>query len=61
LLSIENWNYKLFAKAVYITKDGRKKTINLTVDMQQREWFEGLCDKSKTFNLPEKFTPIFSP
>lgn len=53
--------YKLFAKTGYIAKDGRKKIINLAVAMRQREWFEGLCDKSKTFNLPVKFTSISSP
>jgi len=25
------------------------------------EWFEGLWNKSKSFDLPVKFTPIFSP
>ncbi len=53
--------YKLFAKAAYITNDGRKKMINLAVAMQHREWFERLWDKSKSFDLLMKLTPIFSP
>ena len=59
--TLKTLRYKLFAKAAYITNDGRKKMINLAVAMQHREWFEGLWDKSKSFDLPVKFTPIFSP
>ena len=29
--------------------------------MQHRKWFEGLWDKSKSFDLPVKFKPVFSP
>ena len=59
--TLKTLRYKLFAKAGYITREGRKKIINLTVAMQQREWIDGLWNKSKTFDLPVKFTPIFSP
>lgn len=59
--TLKTLRYKLFAKAGYITKDSRKKIINLAVAMRQREWFEGLWDRSRTFTLPVKFTPIFSP
>ena len=59
--TLKTLRYKLFAKAGYITKNGRKKIINLAVARRQREWFEGLWDKSKNFNMPVKFTPIFSP
>jgi len=38
-----------------------QKIINLTVAMRQRQWFEGLWDKSKAFTLLVKFAPIFSP
>ena len=58
--TLKTLRYKLFAKAGYITTNGRKRIINLAITMRQREWFEGLWDKSKTFNLPVKFTPIFS-
>ncbi|GJL73781.1 MAG: hypothetical protein NMNS01_29800 [Nitrosomonas sp.] len=50
-----------FYNAGYITKDSRKKIINLAVAMRQREWVDGLWDRSKTFTLPVKFTPVFSP
>jgi hypothetical protein len=53
--------YKLFAKAGYITHEGRKKMMNLAVTMQQREWIHGLWDKSKTFDLLVKFSPILTP
>ena len=59
--TLKTLRYKRFAKAGYITNDGRKKIINLAVAMQQREWFEGLWGKSKSFDLPVRFTPIFSP
>jgi hypothetical protein len=59
--TLRTLRYKLFAKAGYITKDSRKKIINLAVAMRQREWFDGLWDRSKTFALPVKFTPIFTP
>ncbi len=59
--TLKTLRYKLFAKAGYITREGRKKIINLAVAMQQREWIDGLWNKSKTFDLPVKFNPIFSP
>lgn len=59
--TLKTLRYKLFAKASYITREGRKKIINLAVAMQQREWINGLWDKSKTFDLPIKFSPIFTP
>jgi hypothetical protein len=59
--TLKTLRYKLFAKAGYITKDSRKKIINLAVAMWQREWFDGLWNRSKTFTLPVKFTPVFSP
>ncbi|MGG7055861.1 transposase [Nitrosomonas sp. ANs5] len=59
--TLKTLRFKLFAKAGYLTKDGRKKIINLAVDMRQRKWFEGLWDKSKTFTLPVKLTSVFTP
>ncbi|PTN11378.1 hypothetical protein [Nitrosomonas aestuarii] len=35
--TLKTLRYKLFATAGYITKDSRKKIINLAVAMQQRE------------------------
>jgi hypothetical protein len=59
--TLKTLRYKLFAKAGYIKKTAVRQIINLAVAMRQREWFDGLWDKSKTFTLPVKFTPIFSP
>jgi hypothetical protein len=53
--------YKLFAKAAYITTEGRKPLLNLAVAMQQRAWMQGLWDAAKTFELPASFTPLYSP
>ena len=58
--TLKTLRYKLFAKAGYLTKDGRKKIINLAVAMRQRKWFDGLWNKSSSFTIPVKFTPIFS-
>ncbi len=59
--TLQTLRYKLFAKAGYITTESRKPIINLAVAMQQRVWMQGLWDASKTFDLPAKFAPIYSP
>ena len=59
--TLQTLRYKLFAKAAYITTESRKPTLNLALAMQQRAWMQGLWDASKTFDLPAKFTPIYSP
>ena len=52
---------KLFAKAGYIGTEGRKEVLRLAVAMRQRQWFEGVWDKSKSFDLPVTFSPVFTP
>jgi hypothetical protein len=52
---------KLFAKAGYVGTEGRKQVLKLAVAMRQRQWFEGVWDKSKSFDLPIVFTPSFTP
>lgn len=52
---------KLFAKAGYIGMEGRKDVLRLAVAMRQRQWFEGVWDKSKSFDLPIIFSPVFTP
>ena len=59
--TLQTLRYKLFAKAAYITTESQKPILNLALAMQQRAWMQGLWDASKTFNLPAKFTPIYSP
>lgn len=58
--TLQTLRYKLFAKAGYITTEGRKPILNLALAMQQRTWLQGLWDASKTFDLPASFTPIYS-
>lgn len=59
--TLQTLRYKLFAKAAYITTESRKPILNLVMAMQQRAWMQGLWDASKTFDLPAKFNPIYSP
>jgi len=58
--TLQTLRYKLFAKAGYITSQGRKNTLNLAIAMHQRLWFEGLWNQSKTFELPVTFSPVFT-
>lgn len=58
--TLKTLRYKLFAKAGYTTTEGRKDILKLAIAMRQREWMEGLWDRSKTFSLPVRFTPTFS-
>ena len=53
--------YKLFGKTGYITNQGRKDILKFCIAMRQRQWLEGLWDRSKTFSLPVRFTPVFTP
>ena len=58
--TLKTLRYKLFAQAGYTTTDGRKDILKLAIAMRQRQWMEGLWDRSKTFSLPVCFTPVFS-
>ena len=59
--TLKTLRHKLFAKAGYITTQGRKDILKLCVAMRQRQWLEGLRGRSKTFSLPVRFTPVFTP
>jgi hypothetical protein len=59
--TLRTLRYKLFAKAAYLTTEGRKPILNLVMAMQQRAWMQGLWEASMTFDLPAKFTPIYQP
>ncbi len=59
--TLQTLRYKLFAKAAYITTESRKPILNLALAMQKRTWMQGLWDASKSFDLPARFTPIYSP
>jgi len=58
--TLKTLRYKLFAKAGYTTHEGRKDILKLCVAMRQRQWIEGLWDRSKTFSLPVHFAPALS-
>ena len=59
--TLHTLRYKLFAKAAYITTEARKPILNLAVVMQQRVWMKGLWEATNTFDLPAKFSPLYSP
>lgn len=46
---------QLFAKAGRIVK-GRKPILKLAMAMQPRQWFEGLWNRARTFELPTNLT-----
>ncbi len=59
--TLKTLRYKLFAKAGYTPpREGRQDILKLCVAMRQRQWIEGLWDRSKTFSLPVRFTPTSS-
>jgi len=57
--TLKTLRYKLFAKAGYLTCEGRKDILKLAVALRSRQWFTGLWDRSKTFALPVHFSPVF--
>ena len=59
--TLKTLRYKLFAKAGYLTHEGRKDILKLAVAMHHREWISGLWDRSKTFDLPVHFSPLPMP
>ena len=59
--TLQTLRFKLFAKAGYITTEGRQNILKLAVAMRHREGVEGLWNQSKTFDLPVNFSPVFSP
>ncbi|EQD53617.1 Plasmid pRiA4b ORF-3-like protein [mine drainage metagenome] len=56
--TLKTLRYKLFAKAGYTTTQGRKDVLKRCVAMRQRQWIEGLWNRSKSFSLPVRFTPL---
>ncbi|MHB8744094.1 MAG: transposase [Sulfuricaulis sp.] len=57
--TLKTRRYELFAAAGYITTAGRQDILKLGAAMRQRQWLEGLRDRSKTFSLPVRFTLAF--
>ncbi|HOJ03853.1 MAG TPA: transposase [Bacteroidota bacterium] len=42
--TVKTLRYKVLAIGAYITRDGRKRTLNLALAPKYREWFCGLWD-----------------
>jgi virulence-associated protein VapD len=59
--TLKTLRFKLFAKSGYVGTEGRKQVLKLAIAMQHRQWFEGVWNRSKTFDLPVVFAPAFTP
>ncbi|MDP1552632.1 MAG: IS1380 family transposase [Methanobacteriaceae archaeon] len=44
--------FKMFAIGSYMIKNGNDRILKLSLAMKRREWFTGLWDKTKVFQLP---------
>lgn len=44
--------YKVFAIGGYVIKNGNQKILKLSLAMKRREWFTGLWNCNKTFEIP---------
>ena len=44
--------YKVFAIGGYIVKNGSQRILKLSLAMKRREWFTGIWNCNKTFELP---------
>lgn len=51
--------HQLFAQAGYITQKNKSPTLKLATAKLRREWFSGLWNQAKTFDLPVKYPPIY--
>ncbi len=49
---LKTLRYKIFATASYITKEGNKRILNLTVSMKNRKWWDGLFLKTENLIFP---------
>jgi hypothetical protein len=50
--TLRTLRYQLFAKAGTISHEGRHHVLKLNVPMRHRQWFEGIWNRAKTFELP---------
>ncbi|GAB4491155.1 MAG: hypothetical protein OHK006_24740 [Thermodesulfovibrionales bacterium] len=53
--TLKTMRYKLFAIGGYLIKEGNTRILKLSLAMKRREWFSGLWDKSRSFDLPVSF------
>ena len=47
-------------KAGCLAHQGRKDIFRFALAMRRREWFTGLWDRSKSFDLPVHFPSVFT-
>jgi hypothetical protein len=50
--TLSTLRYRTFAIGAYLVKDGRDIVLKLALALKRREWFTGLWEKSKTFQIP---------
>lgn len=55
--TLRTLRYQLFAKAGYVGREGRHHVLKLNIPKRHREWFEGLWNRAKSFDLPFRFVP----
>ena len=55
--TLRTLRYQLFAKAGYVGRERRHHVLKLNIPQRHREWFEGLWNRAKGFNLPFNFVP----
>ena len=58
--TLRTLRYQLFAKAGYVGREGRHHVLKLNIPPRHREWFEGLWNRAKSFDLPFNFIPANS-
>lgn len=55
--TLRTLRYQLFAKAGYVGSETRHHVLKLNIPLRHREWFEGVWDRAKSFDLPFHFMP----
>ena len=58
--TLKTLRYTLCANAAFIPTESRKSILNRAMAMQHRAWRQGLGDAANSFELPAKFSPIYS-
>jgi len=49
---LSTMRFKLFAIGSYLIKNGNDRILKLSLAMKRREWFTGIWDRTKVFELP---------
>jgi hypothetical protein len=52
LHQLKTLRYKIFAIGGYITKSGNQRLLNLSLNMKQRKWIQGIWIESLNFSWP---------